>query len=120
MSMLVRAIHLQYTTSDDVRPAAALSEMIPLGRDPDQRHRFAIARHHATSADRGASGVVQYPAVGDTLGAIEQVVECLVLVAVSRLALHHDLGAVKAPRRRPTASDPMCDELGHRLPPTHE
>ena len=29
---------------------------------------------------------------GDTLGAIEQVVECLVLVAVSRLALHHELG----------------------------
>ncbi len=28
---------------------------------------------------------------GDTLGAIEQVVECLVLVAVSGLALHHEL-----------------------------
>ena len=32
------------------------------------------------------------PAVGDTLGVIEQVVECLVLVAVSMLALHRDLG----------------------------
>lgn len=29
---------------------------------------------------------------GDTLGAIEQRVECLVLVAFSRLALPHELG----------------------------
>ena len=45
-------------------------------------------------------------------GAIEQVVECLVLVAVRQ--------ACTALGGGPTASDPMCEVLGYRLPPTHE